>query len=173
MTPQPNVSYIYQDGYSNIYYVLFTTSPDGSNFFPQFFGSSSQPQYDVPYTYMDSSQLYVVVFGNNVQIETNPTPDSDGTPGDSVFNIQMVPDPNPSGFDAYQFSIFGLIPNQIYVSLAVSGNRGKIVTKPILDPPSGAPMKLNTWPDLRDIIEAEFSKAMQSAFQRIEKLLEK
>jgi len=160
MPPVPGSLYSYVDNNTGeLYTALFV----GNGFT---YSPGPDPVPDVPYTYMDQTYLYVVVFGN-LQLSADPEPTTDGT-GDGivVFNVQLVQAPNPTGYSANQFPIAGLDPYQLYLTLSTP--TGKIKAKPILESPISAPIKL-VWPIVKNIMEYEFGRAMETSLQRIEK----
>ena len=121
--------YTFQDVNKNVYSVQFSNlSPNGC--IAQSTNGNVEPQSFVPYSYLDPDQLYVVVFGANLQLSGDPMPTTDDTTGEIVFKSQIVRVPNPVGYDAWQFSVAGLDPNQVYISLDTQA--GKIKAKPLI-----------------------------------------
>lgn len=175
MIPLPGVWYSYFDDLGLEHSAQFlpgknTYSPPGT-----------APVQNKPYTYIDPTQLSIVVFfnANNLQLVGGPMGDPYvDEAGNNVYDVQVQSGPNPLNYDSMWFNLRSYnIESNSYVQPSFIVNlqnqdSSTSRTKPHIYSSSGVPMGPQIWPHAKFIIEEEFNAAIEKAINRMQKLLD-
>jgi len=157
MDPIPNVSYTYQNNSGIAETAQF--SPAGG-----FMNPPSSLVANMPYTYTDGVQFSVLVFGANLQLRSDLNYTSVDTSGNFVLTVQIGSNPNPLGYDAFQFTIPAWAdPTSIVVNLDpldASKIRIKLHIYSASLPLSGNPFTTHLLRYLNEYIRFEIKKAL-------------
>jgi len=164
MDPIPGMPYSYLDMANNSSALIFF----GDNNY------SMSPMNNVPYSYLDSSILSVTVFflgDTNLVLQAGPMPNPNRDQDDNlIFTVQIMPGFNVHGYDAIQFDVSNIPPDQLagaFVSLENTLNGNKIRTKPHIDSATfGDPrIKIHLAYNKLDIAINQLKKALDGSLQ--------
>ena len=174
MIPLPGVLYTYIDNAGLEYTAQFL--PGNNIYSPH----GIQPVQNVPYTYIDSTQLSIAVFfhSNNLQLMGGPLADPYiDEAGNNIYDVQVESGPNPLSYDSMWFNLSSFnIESNSYAQPSIivnlhnqDGSTSR--TKPHIYPATPTPIGPPFLHHIKFILDEEINAAMNRAINRMQKLL--